>query len=169
MGDLNDYFFADHRRLSDLLAALEASPGAYDAKVYEEFRSGMLRHIAMEEKFVMPSAREAKGGTPLLIQKRIRSEHGAMAALLVPPPGKGVCDALRRIMDHHNDLEEGPGGLYQMCEDLAGKEAEDVLRKSREFPAVLLPPNNPDPIAYEAAVRTMDRAGYRATVEELKR
>src|SRR5262245_30995230 len=67
----------DHARLAGLLARAAADPAAYAA-----FRRGLLRHIAMEEKILLPTAQRARGGKPLPLAGRLRLDHGALAALL---------------------------------------------------------------------------------------
>jgi hypothetical protein len=64
---------------------------------------------------------------PLPIAAQRRLDHGALAALLVPTLTPAIIAATRTILTAHNALEEGPGGLYEMCEPLAGTEAEGLL------------------------------------------
>ncbi len=137
-------------------------------EAYGEFRKGILRHIAMEEKFVIPAILAARGGTPLHIARQLRLEHGAIAALLVPPPGKGIIESLQKVLAHHHQLEEGTGGLYESCERYAETEADKVLEQSKGLPEVPVLPHNPSPIAYEAAVRTLARAGYTVSESDLR-
>jgi hypothetical protein len=40
----------------------------------------------MEEKVLLPAAQKARGGEPLQIAAKLRLDHGALAALLVPTP-----------------------------------------------------------------------------------
>lgn len=167
VSSLYSFFEQDHRRLEELFKKATADPEKFDLDAYAEFRKGILRHIAMEEKFVIPAIL-AKRGSPLYIARQLRFEHGAIAALLVPPPGKGIVEALRKVMAHHHQLEEGTGGLYDSCERYAGEEAAKVLQQSQGLPEVPVLPHNPASIAYEAAVRTLARAGYTVTVPELR-
>jgi Hemerythrin HHE cation binding domain len=110
----------DHRRLEDLLALAEADPGARGGGAYEEFRSGLLRHMGMEENILIPSAHRARGGERLPMADRIRLDHGALAALLAPPPTPEIIACIKAILSGHNLLEEGKDGLYKTCEQLAG-------------------------------------------------
>ena len=168
MNTLYKFFEADHRRIEELFDRATANSEHVDATVYAEFRKGILRHIAMEEKYVIPAILAGRDGTPLHIARQLRFEHGAIAALLVPPPGKGVIEVLRRVMIHHHHLEEGSGGLYESCEHYASSVAEDVLKKSEGLPEVPVLPHNPAPGSYEAAIRSLARAGYKVTESELK-
>ena len=54
-----------------------------------EFRGGLLRHIGLEEKILLPDARRRRGGEPLPETARLREDHGILATLLVPPHQDG--------------------------------------------------------------------------------
>jgi len=56
-----------------------------------------------------------------------RLDHGALAALLAPTPTPLVVAAIRTIFEAPNPVEDGPGGLYEQCENLAGAEAEQIF------------------------------------------
>jgi hypothetical protein len=47
--------------------------------------------------------------------------------LLVPSPTPQVVAALRELLARHNTLEEGPGGLYAICDELAGDDESSAL------------------------------------------
>jgi hypothetical protein len=117
----------DHARLDDLLQRAAAGAGAINHAAYAAFRAGLLRHIGMEEKVLLPAAQQWRGGVPLPIAAQRRLDHGALAALLVPTPTPAIIAAMRTILTAHHALEEGPGGLYERCEPLAGTEAEGLL------------------------------------------
>lgn len=56
-GPISEFFHADHRRLDGLLQrAIAASGGAVDETAYAGFRAGLLRHIALEEKLLLPGS-----------------------------------------------------------------------------------------------------------------
>lgn len=112
-----------------------------DARLFEEFRGGLLRHIGMEERVLIPAARRALGGDPLPVARRLRLEHGAIAALLVPTPTPAVVERIRSVLGPHNALEEEPGGLYETCDRLLGGEAAGLLEVLRAFPAIPLAPH----------------------------
>src|SRR5262245_15607748 len=113
----------DHARLDALLQRAAARPDIIEASAFAEFRSGLLKHIAMEEKILLPAAQRLRGGQPLPIAAKLRMDHGALAALLVPSPSAAIIAAIRAVLEAHNPIEEGPGGLYEQCEELAGVEA----------------------------------------------
>jgi hypothetical protein len=71
-----------------------------------------------------------------------------------------VVAALRAILAEHDRLEEGPGGVYEACEQLAGSELDDLLAKAKEVPDVPVLPHKSDPLILEATRRALARAGY---------
>jgi hypothetical protein len=117
----------EHAEMDRLLAA-----GEFDA-----FRRLLLRHIALEEKILLPAAREARGGEPLPIAAQLRRDHAEIAALLAPSPTTETIRQLRELLSRHNPLEEGPQGLYETCERLFGPDrSREILERLRTMPAV---------------------------------
>ncbi len=135
-GPIARHLAQDHRRLEALLASAVASPGAFAQAPYDAFRAGLLRHIALEEKILFKAAREARGGEPLPVFRRLRVDHGAIAALLVPTPDEALVAELRSILEPHDVLEEGPGGLYDACDALLADRAEALVEQLRAYPPV---------------------------------
>ncbi|HEX6835534.1 MAG TPA: hemerythrin domain-containing protein [Polyangia bacterium] len=131
MGPLRRYMTDDHARLDALLAASTARADAFDADAFERFRAGLLRHIGIEEKILLSDARARRGGEPLPLAARLRVEHAAIASLMVPTPDAALAAELRGLLDRHNALEEGDGGLYDELDALAGSEAERLLERAR--------------------------------------
>jgi hypothetical protein len=111
-GPVSGLLIADHERLDALLRRAFAIPGAIDREAYAAFRRGLLRHIGMEEKILLPAAQRARCGEPLPSAARLRLDHGALAALLVPSPTPRIANAIRTILERHNALEEAPDGVY---------------------------------------------------------
>lgn len=133
-GPIAEFFHADHRRLDGLLERAIATPGgAIDESEYAAFRAGLLRHIALEEKLLLPAARQRRGGEPLQIARRLRVDHGAIALLLVPSPTRELVREIRSILEPHNALEEGADGLYAICDRLLADEAPQLLEKARGY------------------------------------
>ncbi len=160
-GPLYRFFSEDHRRLEALLDRATRDGVVIEEKAYADFRAGLLRHISMEEKVLFPAAQRFAGGAPLPNLGQIRLDHGALTALLVPPPSKGILAALRAVMAAHDEREECEGGMYDVCERMADGEAESLIEQARKIPEVPVRPHNRLPIAIDAARRTLERAGYR--------
>jgi hypothetical protein len=151
---------ADHARLDQLMDRAGADPGPIDPAAYGAFRRGLLKHIAMEEKILLPAAQRLNGNEPLPMAARLRLDHGAMAALLVPTPTPRILKALKTILAAHNASEEGVGGVYEMCERLLGAQAEQIAARLRAAPEVPAAPFNDGPKVMPAARRALARAGY---------
>lgn len=135
----------DHARLDALLARAVARPDALDREPFDAFRAGLLRHIALEEKILFRALREARGGEPLPIQRRLRVDHGALASLLVPTPTPDLVGEIRSILVPHNAFEESPGGLYDVSDDLLAASAAALIERMRAYPAVKVAAYNDGP------------------------
>ena len=159
-GSLYDFFANDHRRLEALLEKAIAGSEGYDMDAYGQFRAGLLRHIKMEENILLPAAQKARGGKPIDIAAKIRLDHGALTALMVPPPSRAIIGALQRILADHDLLEEQPGGMYETLEELTASETQELLAKARSTPDVPLHPHRSEPFVLEATRRALARAGY---------
>jgi hypothetical protein len=144
-GPLHRFFSADHRRLDALLRRSVAEPGRIDLASFGEFRAGILKHIGMEEKVLFLAARRALG-QPLPIASRLRLDHGALAALLVPTPTPVLVARILSVLGPHNRREEEPGGAYEACDDAVGPvHAERLVEELRGFPEVPLKEHNDGP------------------------
>lgn len=139
-GPLHAFLQQDHVRLGELLQRA-AAKSELDLPAYEEFRRGLLRHIAMEEKVLLPEARRLRGGEPLEIAKRLRADHSVLAALLVPSPTHEILATIQQVLREHDPLEEDEGGLYQQCEELAGPEVTTLLERVTSTPEVPVAPH----------------------------
>ncbi len=159
MGPISRFFAEDHRRLENLLHRASAGAGEINLELYAQFRAGLLKHISLEEKILIPAAEKLKGAR-LPVAERIRLDHGALAALMVPPPSEGILAAVRDILQKHNVIEEEKGGLYDVCDTLAGGDSEKILARVSEIKEVPLLPFNPDPRVLNATRRALARAGY---------
>jgi hypothetical protein len=157
---ISHYLADDHRRLEDALRRATSNVTGIDLDAYSEFRSGLLRHIGMEEKILLRAAQTARGGEPIPLAGRLRLDHGALAALLVLSPTTTIIGAIRAILAVHNPIEEGPNGIYEQCEQLAGHDADQILSRLRSAPAVAMNPYVDSPVALESARGALVRAGY---------
>lgn len=135
VGPIELFMAEDHVRLDELLATADADANAIDLLVYGQFRRGLLRHIAMEEKVLLPYAR-AKLGKPLVLAAALRADHSKIAKLLVRSPTQALLFDLRDLLGVHNALEEGADGLYAICDRIAGNEAPEVVARLRAQPQV---------------------------------
>jgi hypothetical protein len=159
-GPIHLLMAADHARLDELLDRAASDPARIDQASYDAFRRGLLKHIAMEEKILLPAAQHLNADQPLPIAARLRLEHGALAALLVPTPTPQVIAALKTILAAHNPLEEGAEGVYETCDRLAASTADELIARLRGAPEVPVAPFNDGPKVMPAARRALARAGY---------
>jgi hypothetical protein len=157
---LYQYMSDDHDRLNGLMERAVAIAGVIDMEAYSEFRKGLLRHISMEEKIVLPAIATWQGGQKAAVAERLRLDHGAIVSLLVPPPTSSIILTMRSILAVHNELEEEKGGFYELFDRLAGSETEKMLGKLRAAPAVPVLPHNNQPEILEVTKRAVSRAGY---------
>lgn len=161
-GPLSGWFAADHARLEEVLRRSVADPAAFDGDAFAAFRAGLLRHIALEEKFLLPRIRAARGGEPLPEARRLRVDHGAIASLLVPSPDAAIVAELRAILGPHNALEEGPGGLYEAADRLLAAEADALLERIHAYPPVKVASHNDGPGVCRTAAEALRRSALQA-------
>jgi hypothetical protein len=62
---LATFLAGDHARLDGLLRRAMTEASTTDRAAYTEFRAGLLRHISLEEKILLPAAQRWQGGDPL--------------------------------------------------------------------------------------------------------
>lgn len=144
----------DHDRLDALLFQADAN-----AQAYESFRRGLLKHVGMEEMILLPAVKRLRGA-PLELAAKIRLDHGALTALMIPSPTPAVLKAVRAILTEHNRLEEQAGGLYEQCEEALGAEAPKVLEALEKAPDIPPAPHVDSPQALASVRRALAAAGY---------
>jgi hypothetical protein len=145
MGPLTRYLAEDHARLDALLTRSVRRDDGMDMDAFDDFRAGLLRHIAIEEKLVFPALREARAGEPHPDWMRLRIDHGAITSLLVPRPTPELVTEIRSILEPHNALEEGPGAVYESCDELPAEKVAEVLDRARAYPPVRVAPYRDGP------------------------
>src|SRR5680860_1871527 len=94
---LHQFFEKDHRQIDMFLNRAIERPNKIEMDYYLQFRARLLRHIKMEEKSLFPAAKKVN---PELIQElipRYRLDHGAITALMVPPPTLSLIKVIRYI------------------------------------------------------------------------
>lgn len=154
MSAIAAFLSADHDRLDALLSQADSNPQAY-----ESFRRGLLKHVGMEEMILLPAAKRLRG-TPLELAAKIRLDHGALTALMIPSPTPAVLKAVRAILTEHNRLEEQAGGLYEQCEEALGAEAPKVLEALKNAPDIPPAPHVDSGRALASVKRALEAAGY---------
>ncbi len=159
-GPIAAYMTDDHRRLDSLLGRAVNAKGEIDPALYGEFRVGLLRHIGMEEKILFPLVARLQEGRHAATAAKLKLDHGALAALLVPEPSLLILNALRGILASHNLIEEGPGGFYEVIERLTSPEAARIVAQLRATPQVRANPTSSKPEVLDATRRALARAGY---------
>jgi hypothetical protein len=157
---LHQFFTNDHRRIDTLLKKATEDPNEIKAGEYNAFRTGLLKHIKMEEKILFPAAQKANGGIPLPRAAKLRLDHAALTSLLVLPPDASLIKVLWYILDRHDLEEEEPGGMYDACASLTRDQTQALLDQLSNVSEVPVHPPNASSYDYEAARRSLERAGY---------
>lgn len=142
---ITDLLRGEHDRLEALLFATLADPARLDHEAYGAFRAMLLRHIALEEKLLLPAVRRLRGGDPLPEAHRLRIEHAALTSLVVPTPDVALVREIRDLLARHEVREEGEGGVFATCEDLLGDESVALAEAARAFPAIKILPHYDGP------------------------
>ena len=158
-GKIHHYLAGDHQRLDALLERAIVQPGEYRRRGLRPIPLGFAqahRHGGKDSS----SCGEKAARRTIAVAPKLRLDHGALAALLVPPPTAPVVAAIRAILKAHNPIEEDPGGVYDECEELAGAEADQILRQLQNFSEVKVLPHVDSPFVMEATRRALARAGY---------
>jgi len=127
----------EHAETLARLAACSLRDGTVDLKRFDDFRHALLRHIAIEEKVLMPALTKAMGKLPLF-QNGLRKDHAGVAALCVPRPSREWLDDLKELLEHHHRVEEAPGGFYALLDQHCGGDPHLHLAVS-SFPKLDLP------------------------------
>lgn len=157
---IHQFFSKDHRRIDKLLDQATEDPNNIDLGLYEQFRVGLLTHIKMEENVLFPAAKKANGGKPMPDFKRFRLEHAALTTLLAVPPNSKILKVLQHVLEKHDEAEEQPGGMYDVCEKLTNDQTDQVIEQAKKVTEVPVHPPNPAPEVLNATKRVLKRAGY---------
>lgn len=59
---LYDFFTNDHHRVEGFLDKATEKPGEINMEYYHQFRTGLLKHIKMEENILFPAAQKLTTG-----------------------------------------------------------------------------------------------------------
>ena len=155
---VHEFLRSDHERLAELLDAARRD-GAIDALAFQPFRAGLLRHIGMEEKLLLPALKKACGPEITPVARQMKLDHSALAALLVPTPTPEIVERLETLLAEHNRMEEDPGGVYERCERLDDPARAALLEALRGARDVKLAPYQDGPRALESIERLLRATG----------
>jgi hemerythrin superfamily protein len=158
------YLEDDHRRLDALLKDALKENGKIDREAYDEFRRGLLRHIGIEESILFPTVQKSLGAVVLEYAAKLRLDHGALAALLVLDPDAKIIQAVRTILIPHNIMEEGPPGVYAICERVLDEDAASILEQIGHVTEPPLAVRKQSNALRDAAKRSLERAGFPASL-----
>jgi len=153
------YLENDHNQLEDFLNQATAIAGEIDMEPYDKFRRGLLRHISIEEKIAIPTILQITGNA-VEDAARIRSDHGAIGALLVMSPTASIIATLRSILEVHNAMEEKENGFYSLLDNITGTDEEDLLQRMHLAPEVPASKYNDKQGVLDAVKRAVVRSGY---------
>lgn len=160
-GRITTLLAEDHRRLDELLRLATISGEHIDQAVYDQFRAGLLRHIGMEEKLLLPALQRWHGGEPWPVAAKLRLDHGALATLIMPTPTAQILATIRRILSEHNRLEEGPDGLYAFCDRMPVSEMDSLLSALQAASPIHVMRHSDSPAVMKTLGGALARAGYR--------
>lgn len=161
-GPIHSFLSQDHARLDALLIRATSHPEVVDAASYADFRAGLLRHIAIEEKVLFAAARAHPDRVPKRVIDQLHADHAALASLLVPPPTHDLLATVRGILGEHNSLEEGPGGIYDLCEQLAGDDVAAQLARAHAILAVRASQHLDEPRVHEHIERMVAARAWKS-------
>lgn len=145
-GPIHRLLAADHDRLEALLRRAVMPSGMIDAEAFAAFRAGLARHIGMEERILFAAVRRVGEDAAPADLGRLREDHGKLVALLVPTPTPALVWQIQAILEPHDAIEEGPGGVYDACERLLGGHASEVLAGLADAPSVPMRPYYDGPL-----------------------
>jgi len=157
---IHNFFSKDHRRVDALLEKATKDPDNIDMTIYQEFRIALLTHIKMEENVLFPAAKKANNGDQLPDFQRYRLEHAAITTLLAVYPNAELIKVLKYVLDKHDEAEERPGGMYDVCEKLTQDQTSEIIKKLNETTPTPVHPPKKEKYVFEAAKRVLTRAGY---------
>lgn len=157
---IHQFLAEDHSRLDDLLAQAMQNPDHIDLEIYHQLRTGLLKHIKMEEKILFPAARNANGDVPIPLAAKLRLDHGALTMLMLLTPTKQIVNAVTFILTQHDELEEQDGGMYDICENLTENETEEILERLRTVGELPVHPYNDSENAVQSVKNALQRAGF---------
>jgi len=150
---ISSWLARDHRRLGAFLSsAIEG-----DAAAYAKLRAGLLRHIGIEEKILLRELAAARA-EPVAVASQLHIDHAALAALFVPSPTRALLERVRALLELHDPLEEGPGGLYAIADEALATRHEELIARFAAAPEPPLAKHFDGPRALAAIEELLARA-----------
>ncbi|MBX2932537.1 MAG: hypothetical protein KF781_11390, partial [Chitinophagaceae bacterium] len=95
---LYHFFTNDHHRIESFLDKATENIHEIQEEYYHQFRTGLLKHIKMEEKIFFPAAQRANNNVPIPLASKLRLDHGALTSLMVVPPTADVIKVIRHVL-----------------------------------------------------------------------
>jgi hypothetical protein len=134
--ELSRYLREDLASLRGALGRTTALIGAFfdllpfDLWAFEAFRVGMLRHVRLIERHVLPALAGARGA-PLPVDGEVRIVHDALTTLLAGMPTLPLVGEIRGLLERHDRLDEE---LLAACDELPEAVSERLLGDLRAVP-----------------------------------
>lgn len=141
----------DHASLLVWLARARSDPARFDASAYEVFRSGLLRHLTLEERVLLPAMQRMAVGNLDRLLAPVHIEHAAIELLLAPTPDVALVDELAALLVAHERMEAADDGIYTLADTLLAGHAEAIIALMREHPSHVAPPHHDAPGAPRTA------------------
>jgi len=140
MARLTDVLQHEHGELLAQLDRCLSPTGELNLRAYEEFRRRQLRHVAIEEKVLLPALARRKK-LSAAFQNALHKDHEAIVVLCVTAPNPDFVRDLKELIAWHQKVEEEPNGFY----DLFDRHVGDDPQVSEAL--AHLPPISPPPFA----------------------
>ncbi len=137
MARLTDVLLREHRELLAMITACTRREGEVDLHAFDQYRLRQLRHVAIEEKVLLPALAER---TPLgpAFQNGLRKDHETIVVLCVTAPDPDFVHDLQEFIAWHQRVEEQPGGLFELYQRHVGDD-RGVDKALAQLPAIALP------------------------------
>src|SRR5690625_2168319 len=88
--------------------------------------------------------------------EQLRLDHGAFTALMAVPPDHTLIRVLSKLLQIHDDAEERPGGIYDLCEKLTHHRTDELIEILEETTDVPVRPLKPSDYVLQATKRALE-------------
>ncbi len=137
---LSSPFREEHLALAAQLRAATGAGGEVDLEAWTSFRKALVRHLAIEERIIVPMLEARRAPELLATRSELAHDHAALMTLLVPAPNPIWLTDLAERLAHHVAAEEGPGGLYELLDRHLASSARELLEAARSLRTIELGP-----------------------------